>query len=154
MTSDANFYTSIQISASGLSAERLNMDVIANNIANINTTRTPDGGPFKRQLLVFAQKIDEGAKQQAQLAGGDPNQVGNLNGVKAVQMLDDPSPDRLVYDPGNPDADGQGYVHYPNIQIIKEMVDMMTAQRAYEANVSAIKESRAMGNAVLGILKA
>jgi len=154
VTSDANFYTSIQISASGLSAERLNMDVIANNIANINTTRTPDGGPFKRQLLVFAQKIDEGAKQQAQLAGGDPNQVGNLNGVKAVQMLDDPSPDRLVYDPGNPDADGQGYVHYPNIQIIKEMVDMMTAQRAYEANVAAIKESRAMGNAVLGVLKA
>lgn len=154
MPSDANFYTSIEISASGLSAERLAMDVIANNIANINTTRTPNGGPFKRQLIVFAQKIDEGAKQQAELAGANPNQVGNLDGVKAVQIMDDPSPDRLVYDPGNPDADTQGYVHYPNIQIVKEMVDMMTAQRAYEANVSAIKESRAMGNAVLGVLKA
>jgi len=151
---DATFYSSIEISASGLSAERLAMDVIANNIANVNTTRTPDGGPFKRQLIVFAQKTDQDAKQQAEQLGEDPNQVGNLNGVKAVQIIDDPSPDRLVYDPGNPDADTQGYVHYPNVQIVKEMVDMMVAQRAYEANVSAIKESRAMGNAVLGVLKA
>jgi flagellar basal-body rod protein FlgC len=154
VASDANFYTSIEISASGLSAERLAMDVIANNIANVNSTRSPNGGAFKRQLIVFASKADESAKQQAQLAGVNPAGVGNLAGVKTVQIIDDPSPDRLVYDPGNPDADGQGYVHYPNIQIIKEMVDMMTAQRAYEANVSAIKESRAMGNAVLGILKA
>ena len=154
MPGDASFYSSIEISASGLSAERLAMDVIANNIANVNTTRTPQGGPFKRQLVVFAQKIDEQAKQQASLAGGNPSSVGNLNGVQALQIIDDPSPDRLVYDPGNPQADGQGYVHYPNIQIIKEMVDMMAAQRAYEANVSAIKEARAMGNAVLGVLKA
>jgi flagellar basal-body rod protein FlgC len=153
-SSDANFYTSIQISASGLSAERLAMDVIANNIANVNTTRTPNGGPFKRQLVVFAQKVDEQAKQQAAAAGVNPASVGNLDGVQVTQIINDPSPDRLVYDPGNPEADAQGYVHYPNIQIIKEMVDMMTAQRAYEANVSAIKESRAMGNAVLGILKA
>ena len=154
MPNDATFYSSIEVSASGLSAERLAMDVIANNIANVNTTRTPDGGAFKRQLVVFAQKTDEDAKQEAQQLGQDPNQVGNLNGVKTVQIIDDPSPDRLVYDPGNPDADTQGYVHYPNVQIVKEMVDMMVAQRAYEANVSAIKESRAMGNAVLGVLKA
>ena len=154
MPNDASFYTSIEISASGLSAERLAMDVIANNIANVNTTRTADGGAFKRQLVVFAQKTNDDAKQQAQQLGQDPNQVGNLNGVKTTQIIDDPSPDRLVYDPGNPDADTQGYVHYPNVQIVKEMVDMMVAQRAYEANVSAIKESRAMGNAVLGVLKA
>jgi len=154
MPNDANFYSSIEISASGLSAERLAMDVIANNIANVNTTRTPDGGAFKRQLVVFAQKTDDDAKAQAQQLGEDPSHVGNLNGVKTVQIIDDPSPDRLVYDPGNPDADTQGYVHYPNVQIVKEMVDMMVAQRAYEANVSAIKESRAMGNAVLGVLKA
>ncbi len=154
MPSDANFYTSIQISASGLSAERLAMDVIANNIANVNTTRTPEGGAFKRQLVVFSQKTDDDAKQQASQLGQDPNAVGNLDGVKTTQIIDDPSPDRLAYDPGNPDADTQGYVHYPNVQIVKEMVDMMVAQRAYEANVSAIKESRAMGNAVLGVLKA
>lgn len=154
MPSDASFYTSVEISASGLSAERLAMDVIANNIANVNTTRTPQGGAFKRQLVVFAQKIDQQAQQQAALAGNNPNSVGNLNGVQALQIIDDPGPDRLVFDPGNPEADGQGYVHYPNIQIVKEMVDMMAAQRAYEANVSAIRESRAMGNAVLGVLKA
>lgn len=154
MPNDATFYSSIEVSASGLSAERLAMDVIANNIANVNTTRTPEGGAFKRQLVVFAEKTDEDAKQQAQQVGEDPSQVGNLNGVKTVQIIDDPSPDRLVYDPGNPDADTQGYVHYPNVQIVKEMVDMMVAQRAYEANVSAIKEARAMGNASLGILKA
>ncbi|MBV8600334.1 MAG: flagellar basal body rod protein FlgC [Candidatus Eremiobacteraeota bacterium] len=151
---DGTFYTSIEISASGLSAERLVMDVIANNLANVNTTRTPNGGAFKRQLVVFSQKIDEVAKQQAQVAGQDPSQVGNLNGVKATQIIDDPAPDKLVYDPTHPDADAQGYVHYPNIEVVKEMVDMMTAQRAYEANVSAIRESRAMGNAVLGLLKA
>ena len=154
MAADNNFYTSVEISASGLSAERLTMDVIANNLANVNTTRTPGGGAFKRQLVIFEQKIDQVAKQQAEIAGGDPAQVGNLNGVKASQIIDDPAPDKLVYDPTHPDADAQGYVHYPNIEVIKEMVDMMTASRAYEANVSAIKEARAMGNAVLGILKA
>ena len=154
MASDSTFYTSIEVSASGLSAERLVMDVIANNLANVNTTRTPNGGAFKRQLVIFAQKIDEVAKQQAQVAGQDPSQVGNLNGVKATQIIDDPAPDKLVYDPTHPDADPQGYVHYPNIEVVKEMVDMMSAQRAYEANVSAIRESRAMGNAVLGLLRA
>ena len=154
MASDSTFYTSIEVSASGLSAERLVMDVIANNLANVNTTRTPNGGAFKRQLVIFSQKIDEVAKQQAQVAGQDPSQVGNLNGVKATQIIDDPAPDKLVYDPTHPDADPQGYVHYPNIEVVKEMVDMMSAQRAYEANVSAIRESRAMGNAVLGLLRA
>jgi len=150
----APFYTSIQTSASGLSAERLAMDVIANNIANVDTTQTPGGGPFKRQLVVFTQQVDQQAKAQAAASGLNPENVGNLEGVSATQIISDPSPDRLVFDPGNPQADAQGYVHYPNIQIIKEMVDMMAAQRAYEANVSAIKEARAMGNAVLGVLKA
>ena len=149
-----NFYTSIQISSSGLSAERLAMDVIANNLANANTTRTPGGGPFKRQLVVFAQKIDQHAKDQASAGGTNPDQTGDIAGVSAVGIIDDPSPDRLVYDPSHPDADAAGYVHYPNVEVVKEMVDMMAAQRAYEANVSAIKESRAMGNSVLGLLKA
>ncbi|MBV8152160.1 MAG: flagellar basal body rod protein FlgC [Candidatus Eremiobacteraeota bacterium] len=149
-----NFYTSIEVSASGLSAERLAMDVIANNLANANTTRTPEGTPFKRQLVVFQQKIDYAAKDTVERQGEDSTQVGNLAGVKAVGIVDDPGPDRMVYDPTHPDADANGYVHYPNVDVVKEMVDMMTASRAYEANVSAIQESRAMGNAVLGLLKA
>ena len=148
-------YDSIEVSASGLSAERLQMDVIANNIANANTTRTAGGGPFKRQLVVFAQKDDP-----TQNAGGtdsfSPDATGTgstIAGVEAVGIAQDTSPDRLVFDPGNPDADPRGYVHYPNVEVVKEMVDMMSASRAYEANVSAISETRAMGNAALNLLR-
>jgi flagellar basal-body rod protein FlgC len=74
-------------------------------------------------------------------------------GVEVTQIVPDQTPDRLVYDPGNPDADGQGYVHYPNVEVVKEMVDMMAASRAYEANVTAIQEARTQGNTTLGLLK-
>ena len=144
-------YTSIETSASALSAERLAMDVIANNIANVNTTRTPEGGPFKRQLIVFQQK------QEAAAAGANPaldDPAKSRAGVEAVAIVPDNGPDRLVYDPKHPDADGQGYVHMPNIEVVKEMVDMIAASRAYEANVSAIQEARAIGGATLNLLKA
>jgi flagellar basal-body rod protein FlgC len=143
-------YTSIEVSASGLSAQRLAMDVIANNIANVNTTRTPEGGPFKRQLAVFAQKTDPPASAAGSL-DNDPST--SRAGVQAVGIISDPGPDRMVYDPRHPDADANGYVHYPNIDVVKEMVDMMAASRAYEANVTAITETRNMGNTVLGLLK-
>jgi flagellar basal-body rod protein FlgC len=142
-------YSSIEVSASGLSAERLAMDVIANNLANVNTTRTPEGGPFKRQLVVFAQKQDAAAQTDS-LNGSTPSNAG----VQAVGIVNDTSPDKLVYDPSHPDADPQGYVHMPNIEVVKEMVDMMAASRAYEANVTAISESRTIGTATLGILRA
>ncbi len=155
-------YSSIEVSASGLSAERLARDVIANNLANANTTRTPEGGAFKRQLIVFAQK---GEAPQGDSFVPDPipddNDAGaltNLNGsragVQAVAIVPDSTPDRLVYDPTHPDADAQGYVHMPNIDVVKEMVDMIAASRAYQANVTAIQEARAMGSAALGLLKA
>lgn len=141
--SDLN--SSIEVSASGLSAERLTMDVIANNIANANTTRTPQGGAFKRQLVVYGEKGGEtGDASEGDAPGG---------GVEALGIVQDNSPDRLVFDPGNPDADGRGYVHYPNVQIVKEMVDLMSASRAYQANVTAIQESRNMSNAALGLLR-
>jgi flagellar basal-body rod protein FlgC len=154
-------YSSIEVSASGLSAERLAMDVIANNLANANTTRTPEGGAFKRQLIVFAQK---GEAPQGDSFVPDPipddNDAGaltNLNGsragVQAVAIVPDSTPDRLVYDPTHPDADAQGYVHMPNIDVVKEMVDMIAASRAYQANVTAIQEARSQGSATLGLLK-
>lgn len=146
------FYNSIEISASGLSAERLQMDVIANNIANVNTTHTPQGGAFKRQLVVFGEKPDTSAGQAEGSLNGD--QAGNGQaGVQAIGIVSDPSPDKLVFDPSNPDADARGYVHMPNIEVVKEMVDMMAASRAYEANVTAIQEARNMGNAALGLLR-
>jgi flagellar basal-body rod protein FlgC len=149
----AGFYDSIEVSASGLSAERLQMDTIANNIANVNTTRTAEGGPFKRQLVIFQQKNDPTSATPS--ATGNPTDPASSQaGVQVVGIVADPSPDRLVYDPTHPDADANGYVHYPNIDVVKEMVDMMTASRAYEANVTAIQESRNIGNATMGILKA
>ena len=155
------FYTTMEISASGLSAERLAMDVIANNIANVNTTRTPQGGAFKRQLIVFAQKPEAPAQTDEGFGtrGGFPAfatdenaEKPNIEGVQALGIIDDPSPDRLVFDPGNPEADARGYVHYPNVAIVKEMVDMMAASRAYEANVSAMQETKAMNTASMSLL--
>ena len=146
-----SYYSSIEVSASGLTAERLAMDVIANNIANANTTRTPEGGPFKRQLVLFAQKQDP-PQNNADPLNDDP--AKSRSGVEVVQIVPDTGPDRLVYDPQHPDADGNGYVHYPNVDIVKEMVDMMSASRAYEANVTAIQETRTMGNTLFGLLKA
>ena len=148
-------YSSIEVSASGLSAERLAMDVIANNLANVNTTRTPEGGAFKRQLVVFAQKQETSTSPDL-----DPLDTSSTNdpassrdGVQVVGITQDPGPDRMVYDPTHPDADANGYVHMPNIDVVKEMVDMIAASRAYQANVTAIQESRSMGNAALNLLK-
>ena len=146
------YYDSVEVSASGLSAERLAMDVIANNIANANTTRTPQGGAFKRQLVVFAQK--PGAAD-ANADPFDPTQPekANVEGVQVLGIQNDNSPDRLVFDPGNPEADPRGYVHYPNVQVVKEMVDLMAASRAYQANVAAIQETQSMSTADISILK-
>jgi flagellar basal-body rod protein FlgC len=139
------FYDSIEVSASGLTADRLNMDVIANNIANASTTRTPEGGAFKRQLVVLAQKE---ASPDAAVDG-----TGNLNGVNVQGIINDNSPDRLVYNPTHPDADPQGYVHMPNVEVVKEMVDMISASQAYQANVTAIQEARSMSAQTLNILQ-
>ncbi len=138
------FYDSIEVSASGLTADRLNMDVIANNIANANTTRTPQGGAFKRQLLIMAQKA---------AAPGDDGANGNTNGVEVQGIVSDQSPDRLVYNPSHPDADAQGYVHMPNVEVVKEMVDMIAASQAYQANVTAIQEARALSSQSMNILQ-
>jgi flagellar basal-body rod protein FlgC len=148
-------YDSIEVSASGLSAERLAMDVIANNLANVNTTRTPEGGAFKRQLVVFAQKQEEdpNASLDPLDTSSDSDPGKSRDGVQAVAIINDPGPDRMVYDPTHPDADANGYVHMPNIDVVKEMVDMIAASRAYQANVTAIQESRNMGNAAMNLLK-
>ena len=130
-------WNAIQASASALTAERLRMDLIANNIANVNTTRTPEGGPFQRQLAVLMPR-----------RGKDPN-VGM--GVRAVGIAQDNNPPRLVYDPGHPDANPEGYVAMPNVHVVTEMVDLITASRAYEANVTAINAAKEMAVKALEI---
>ncbi|WP_258359729.1 flagellar basal body rod protein FlgC [Moorella sulfitireducens (nom. illeg.)] len=126
----------LAISASGLTAERLRLDLIANNLANINTTRTPRGGPYRRQVPVFAEKLREAMGQTPGLAPG--------RGVEVAAIVEDSTPPRLVYDPSHPDAGADGYVALPNINIVNEMVDLITATRAYEANVTVLNAAKAM----------
>jgi len=140
-------FRAIDTSASGLTAERLRMDVISNNIANVNTTRTEDGGPFRRQLCIF-----QGRKPAGQWPFLDrklPQQIGS--GVRVTAIQQDMAPFKLEYDPTHPDADADGYVRHPNINIVHEMVDMITATRAYEANVTSINSAKDMINAALNI---
>jgi flagellar basal-body rod protein FlgC len=140
-------FRAIDTSASGLTAERLRMDVISNNIANVNTTRTEDGGPFRRQLCIFQARKPGGRWpfQERKL----PHQVGS--GVRVTTIMSDMAPFKLIYDPQHPDADKDGYVRMPNVNIVHEMVDMITATRAYEANVTSINSTKDMISSALGI---
>lgn len=131
-----NLFGAMDISASALTAERLRLDVIAENLANANTTRTPEGGPYRRKVVLFAPR-------------------GFGGGVRAVGIAADPAPFRLRYDPGHPDADPKtGYVALPNVDVVKEMVDLITATRAYEANIAALGAARAMFQRALDIGRA
>ena len=131
-------FNTLRISSSGLSAERLRMDTIASNIANVNTTRGADGQPYKRKVAVFQENLNSELNKQTGRYEDVPT------GVKAVGIEEDNSPMRRVYEPSNPDADAQGYVTMPNVNILNEMADMIVATRAYEANVSAVNSEKSM----------
>ncbi|RJP73375.1 MAG: flagellar basal body rod protein FlgC [Candidatus Abyssobacteria bacterium SURF_17] len=133
--------SALDISATGLYAERTRMNVIANNLANVNSTRTPEGGPFRRQFVVL---------RGAEIT--DASSTGSV-GVKVVGVVDDPSAFPLVYNPGHPDANADGYVAMPNVNVVEEMVDMMTAVRAYEANITAIDATKGMVRRSLDIIR-
>ncbi|MDT8901286.1 flagellar basal body rod protein FlgC [Anaeroselena agilis] len=139
-------FGAIDAAASGMTAERLRMDVIANNLANANSTRTAEGGPYRRQMVVFAPRSDGSVFGQvlaASLEGGA--------GVRVVGIVKDESPLKMVYDPHHPDANTDGYVAMPNVNVVAEMVDMMTATRAYEANVTAVNAAKGMASKALEI---
>ena len=146
-------FLGIDASASGLTAERLRMDVIANNIANANTTRTEGGGAYHRRFVVFEPRTREPRSFEETLkrAVGLSNQAGE--GVRATAIMEDTTQGPMVYDPGHPDANADGYVEKPNVNIITEMVDMITAQRAYEANSTAITAAKTMATKTLEIGK-
>jgi flagellar basal-body rod protein FlgC len=143
-------FDSMHVSASGLAAERLRMDVIAQNLANVNSTRGPDGQPYRRHEVVFRSSEVGGAT-----GPGRSEQASNqpLHGVEPVAIVEDPSPLRSVYDPSHPDADEDGYVFYPNVNPVTEMVDMTTATRAYEANITAMNAAKNMALKALDILR-
>lgn len=153
------FMDSLNVSASGMTAERLRMDVISNNLANASTTRTPQGGPFRRQDVMLApgESSFSDTLTQASAGGGaagDSTGGNGLTGVQVTGIVPDQSPFRQVYDPGNPDADAKGYVRLPNVNVVTEMVDMMTASKAYEADVTAANSAKAMAMKALEIGKA
>lgn len=142
------FLNSINVSASGLTAEKLRMDVISKNIANANTTRTADGTPYRRQVVVFAEG-DKPMTFSDYLTDASKSLIGS--GVKVVGIKEDTTPFKSVYDPGHPDADENGYVKMPNVDIMTEMVNMISASRAYEANVTAINSVKSMAMKALEI---
>ncbi len=132
------------ISSSGMSAERLRMEVVAHNIANAYSTRSADGGPFRRQEVVFQAVLND----QAGRDGGP-----RLGGVQVVGIADDMSDFHRVHNPGHPDADAEGFVQMPNVQLPVEMVNLITASRAYEANLRALQLFRQMAEQALTLAR-
>ncbi len=146
-----SMFLGIDTAASGLTAERLRMDVISNNIANANTTRTENGGAYHRRYVVFSPRERQplSFEQTLRQAVGIRQSTGE--GVRAVAIAEDPEQGPLVYDPGHPDANADGYVEKPNVNIVTEMVDMITAHRAYEANTTTINAAKSMVTKALEI---
>ena len=143
------FFNSLDISASGLTAQRLRMDIISQNIANSNTTRTEKGTPYRRKVVVFEERsvntpfseyLNESSRER--IAG---------KGVRVARIVEDNSSLKRVYDPAHPDADADGYVMLPNVDVITEMINMISAARSYEANVTSINTSKSMAMKALDI---
>lgn len=143
------YFGALDIGASALTAQRLRMDTISQNIANVNTTRTENGTPYRRRLVVFQEKKDGVAFSDYLTASSKERYTGK--GVKVAKIVEDTTAFKRVYDPGNPDADTEGYVEMPNIDIITEMVNMISATRAYEANVTSINITKSMALKALEI---
>jgi flagellar basal-body rod protein FlgC len=141
-------YGTLAVSASALRAERLRLDAIASNLANASTTRTPEGGPYRRRNVLFVPE-DLESDFAATLEGLAPR--GLRQGVRVAGVVEDASPPRLVFEPAHPDANAEGYVAYPNVNPVAEMVDLMAATRAYEANVQAVNATKRMAEAALSI---
>jgi flagellar basal-body rod protein FlgC len=134
-----DLFKRLDIAASGMSAHRQWMDLISGNIANAETTRTPEGGPFRRQLAIFEEMLSPG---------------GESLGVRVASQQADDSELRKVYEPSHPDADPEGYVSYPNVDVVCEMVDLIAAQRAYEANATVIESAKSSFMRSVGLLQA
>lgn len=130
-----NFFGLMDVSASGLRAQRLRMETVASNLANASTTRTPEGGPYRRRDVLF-EAVPAGPFREALDAA--------VRGVTVTGVVEDPSPFRERYEPGHPDADAQGYVAYPNVDSVAEMVNLLGAARSYEANLTVMEATKSL----------
>lgn len=140
-----DIFTTMKISASALKAQRLRMNTISSNLANIETTRTPDGGPYRKREVIF-QATTQGFADTL-----DSRMRDAAQGVKVSHIQASSQPPRMVYDPSHPDADEQGNVAMPNVNLVEETADMMSASRAYEANVTVVKSAKRMALKALEI---
>ena len=144
----ADFLTGMRISSSGMAAQRMRMNAISSNLANINTTQTPEGGPYRRKDILFESMPD--ARNFGEIiTGTDPR--SSLQRVQGTDIISDKKAPLLKYEPDHPDANAEGYVAYPNINMMEEMTNMIQASRSYEANVSAMQASKEMALSALEI---
>jgi flagellar basal-body rod protein FlgC len=146
-----SLFGGLEISASGLTAERLRMDVTAENLANAQTTRGANGQPYRRKEVVLQEAPGSFGASLSRAMGGGAGASGG--GVQVAGVVEDSSPLKRVYDPGHPDADAQGYVSMPNVDTVTEMVDLISASRAYEANVTAMNAAKQMFAHTLELLR-
>jgi flagellar basal-body rod protein FlgC len=148
-------FDALEISASGLSAERLRMDVTASNLANAQTTRDANGQPYRRREVVLQAAGSAFGATLAGLVGGRgaAGSAAAPGGVEVAGIVEDSTPSRMVYDPGHPDANAQGYVRMPNVNPVAEMTDLISASRAYEANVTAMQTAKQMFTRTLDLLR-
>lgn len=144
-----SIFSSLDISASGLTAQRLRMDLISQNIANADTTKTEDGTPYRRKTVVFQQRSADKPFSEY-LSDASKSKIGG-GGVRVLRIVEDMSPLKKVYDPENPDADKEGYVYMPNVDITTEMINMISASRSYEANISSLNATKDMAMKALEI---
>ena len=144
-----SFQTTLRISAAGMSAQRHRLNVIASNLANLQTTRTPEGGPYQRKDVVFQAKPIVDSQNESLMEFGQEKPLS----VEMVKVITDSRPPIMKYQPEHPDADPQGYVAYPNVNAIEEMVNMLSATRSYEANLTMMKTTKDMVNKTIEILK-
>jgi flagellar basal-body rod protein FlgC len=142
----------MDISASGLTGERMRMEVAANNIANQHSTRTAEGGPYQRQQVTFAAAMDQVLSANGRMPRGGAG-VNGLQGVSVVGISSDQTPGDLIHDPGHPDADASGHVRQTNVKLAHEMLDLVTASRAYEANLKSLETFRQMTEQALSLLR-
>jgi len=140
-----DLFATFKIAASALKAQRTRLNTISSNIANVETTSTPEGGPYKKKSVYFeSTPIPFADHLQKSMNPG-------LSGVKVARILEDNSPPQRIYNPSHPDADKDGYVEMPNINVLKEMTDMMSATRSYEANTTTIRSAKRMAIKALEI---
>lgn len=142
----SGIFSAFKVTASALTAQRLRMDIIANNVANAETTRTEEGGPYRRQQVVFAAGQAETGPMPAAVSSAQSRE-----GVRVDKILVDDTPGHRAYDPSHPDADEDGFVTYPNVNIATEMTDMLSATRSYEANVTVFNALKSMVSKALDI---